>query len=595
MSQRSSMAWLGCIALLGFSLEACVGTVNVGGSGDDGPSGPLPKADKIDILLVVDNSRSMADKQEILARATADLVQSVTNPPCVDTNGNIGDQPSSPLDACPEGQTRSHVPIADVHVGVISTSIGGHGSDSCPDVVQAASECNGGSNTTNNDRAHLLSRADACESVPSIPTWQNQGFLAWDLNGAMSPPGTSDPNALAQDIASMVLGAGQIGCGFESQLESWYRFLADPEPYESISAVNYSVVTTGVDTQLLEQRKRFLRPDSMLVILQLSDENDCSIQEFGQYYIAAQLREAGGTPFHFPRARSECALDPNDPCCKSCGQLADGCPVDPTCTGPDGQLAFVTEAEDNPNLRCWDQKRRFGIDFLYPVDRYVNALTQSTVSNRAGELVANPIFSDLDSSDGNQAVRDSGLVFMASISGVPWQEIARNPADLTQGFKSAGEMQSDGTWNAILGNGSNGPTSPYMIESIAPRAGVSPGNAYNGGERTVSAADDLQYSCIFPLATPRDCADQSMISCDCQEPNNDSPLCAADPNNGGNRTLQIAAKAYPSPRTMQVIQGLGEQGVLTSICPAQINDASRLDYAYRPAVRALIERMNTRL
>jgi hypothetical protein len=30
----------------------------------------------------------------------------------------------------------------------------------------------------------------------------------------------------------MVVGAGQIGCGYEAQLESWYRFLVDPTPAE---------------------------------------------------------------------------------------------------------------------------------------------------------------------------------------------------------------------------------------------------------------------------------------------------------------------------------------------------------------------------
>ena len=37
--------------------------------------------------------------------------------------------------------------------------------------------------------------------------------------------------------------------------------------------------------------------------------------------------------------------------------------------------------------RCWQQKRRFGIDFLYPVDRYVDALTKTTVADREGNLV----------------------------------------------------------------------------------------------------------------------------------------------------------------------------------------------------------------
>lgn len=32
-------------------------------------------------------------------------------------------------------------------------------------------------------------------------------------------------------------------------------------------------------------------------------------------------------------------------------------------------------ADDPPNLKCFDQKRRYGVDFHFPVDRYVNALS----------------------------------------------------------------------------------------------------------------------------------------------------------------------------------------------------------------------------
>lgn len=588
MSPRSSMGWLGCIAFLGISNIACVGTVEVGGGGGAGghgdPPGPLAKADKVDLLLVVDNSRSMADKQEILARVTADLVQSVTNPPCIDANGNIGQPPASPLDPCPPGQVRRHAPIADMHVGVISTSIGGHGSDSCAD--EDPTSCMPNMNLTNNDKGHLLSRQDACGSAPAVATYQNGGFLAWDLHGSMSPPGTNDALQMAKDIASMVVGVGQIGCGYESQLESWYRFLADPEPYQTISVVNGVATPMGIDTFLLQQRASFLRPDSMLIIVQLTDENDCSINESGQYFMAAQLRQ-GATPFRMPRPRAECATNPADPCCKSCGEDRGNCPVDPTCTGPGGQIAMLSDTEDSINLRCFNQKRRFGIDFLYPVDRYVNALTQPTIANRAGNLVANPIFSNLSGAPGNAPVRDPGLVFVANISGVPWQLIARNSNDLTQGYKNADELTGSSAWDVVLGNGFTPPTSPFMQESIDSRMGVSPGNTLNGSDRIISDRDDLQYSCIFPIGTPRDCADPNIVGCDCAGAGSDNPLC--------NGTTQVAAKAYPSPRTMKVVQGIGDQGVLTSICPAQVNDATREDYAYRPVVRALVERISSRL
>jgi hypothetical protein len=66
---------------------------------------------------------------------------------------------------------------------------------------------------------------------------------------------------------------------------------------------------------------------------------------------------------------------------------------------------MYSDMEDNINLRCWDQKRRFGIDFLYPIDRYTQAFTQATIVNRAGELVPNPLFSDLNPADGITEIR----------------------------------------------------------------------------------------------------------------------------------------------------------------------------------------------
>jgi hypothetical protein len=117
---------------------------------------------------------------------------------------------------------------------------------------------------------------------------------------------------------------------------------------------------------------------------------------------------------------------PNSECCLSCGQSKPhSCPNDPTCFNTDGSVKSLSETEDHGNLRCFDQKRRFGIDFLYPIERYKDALTEPEIQNRSAELVPNPIFSDLNPNDDESNIRDKGLVFFAGIVGVPWQDIAR--------------------------------------------------------------------------------------------------------------------------------------------------------------------------
>jgi hypothetical protein len=626
---RRLLTWT-TLASITLAITGCTTSSSVGGEGGGGNTNstgtgtlpPQPQVDKVDIVLGIDNSRSMADKQEILSLALADLVQSLTNPACVDQNKQPVNQPASPTDPCPAGSTRSFAPINDIHIGIVTTSLGGHGSDACPNTGYPG-DCPGGTmNTSTNDMGHLITRTDVC-STTKVPTYQNNGFLAWDPTGtANNPPGETNVTNLTQGIKDLVLGAGQVGCGYESQLESWYRFLADPDPYQSLQlGPDKAVTAMGVDNVLLAERAAFLRPDSLLAILMLSDENDCSIKEYGQFYLAAQQRSPAdpNKNFYLPRARQECATNPNDPCCASCGQVTPaGCPADPTCAGTP-QLDAKT---DDVDLRCWDQKRRFGIDFLYPIDRYVNALTQKLVVNRQGEMVQNPIFSNLGPNP-NAQVRDAGLVVLAGIVGVPWQDLARNPADLNAGYKSAEELaHANGgvtTWDVILGDPATykPPLDPHMIESPFPRTGQNPltgdtlappsmteggSDPINGHEYTTGtqngvqvAPDDLEYACTFPLQTPRDCSDPAVQACDCLDPLNDNPLCAPDPTKNGARTLQVRAKAYPGLRQLNLIRDLGPQGVAASICPAQQDDPSRADYAYRPAIRALIERVGARL
>jgi hypothetical protein len=568
----------------------------------------------IDVLLAIDNSRSMADKQEILALAVPDLVKGLVNPRCIDDAGVApADQPRGPLDPCPvPGTRREFEPIVDIHIGIISSSLGGHGADSCPN--EESSTCATGSNSSNNDKGHLLARADAC-SGGKVPTYSDKGFLAWDPKQKLTPKGErdieidedGDGRALVPDLRDMVKGVGQTGCGFESQLESFYRFLIDPEPYETIAAVNGRAVAQGVDSALLAQRRDFLRPGSLLAIILLTDENDCSIIETGPYFIAGQLSNPDKTRFHLPRPRAICATNPDDPCCRSCGQDPGECGVDPTCFNAKGELLPLDDATDPSNLRCWDQKRRFGLSFLYPIERYTKGLTSPVVPNRAGELVPNPLFSDLDPTDDKIDVRGPNRVYLAGIVGVPWQDVARDPTDLKKGLKTAQELKEElpsggTTWDLILGDPANGvpPKDPHMIESIDPRAGLVPPDMpatdpISGRERPNTARDDLQYACIFDLTTPRDCSNKLATSCDCDDPANTEPLCEENPNSPGARTLQVRAKAFPGTRELELLRDVGDQGIVASVCPAQASAPDEVDFGYRPAIGAIVEQLKARI
>lgn len=581
--------------------------------------------DKIDILLAIDNSGSMKDKQEILALAVPDLVERLVNPRCIDPRKERSPEtPDGPDDPCSAGMEREFNPVRDVHIAIISSSIGGHGASMCRAGLEGPQN-----HPSTYDMARLLARSSPDAAANDLPTYRDMGFLAWDPGQKLDPPGEAvlddgQGNGLVPALTSMVQGVGDIGCGYESQLESIYRFLVDPAPYATITVKDGLAVPEGLDTTILEQRKAFLRPDSLLAIVMLSDENDCSMREGGRNYVIAETRTSDGNPLFLPRARSECITKgPNDPCCKSCSLPRGECPVDESC-GPEDRPLRLTEEQDPHNLRCFDQKRRFGADLLYPIKRYTDAFTQETITDREGNVVQNPLFMDLDPTDENRSVRTKELVFFAGLVGVPWQDIARqtngvpdllNGVDMdgnpVGGFKSAGELLMPvaglpSTWDVILGDPARDipPADPHMIESREPRLGTAPNpitgtpiagpdspddaNPINGHDWEPNPRfGDLQYACTFPLPTPYE-------GPDCGYSNQKSPLCEDAPD-GTDSKRQVKAKAYPGLRQLQLIRDLGNQGIVGSVCPAQLEDPQRLDYGYRPAMGAIVDRLKDQL
>jgi hypothetical protein len=639
---------LGAAIALGVGCSATSNNPSTGSSSGAGGTGPactaerltLGAVNKVDLVLVVDNSASMADKQRFFALAVPELLGDLVNPACVDltTGQPTSAQPGSGLEPCPPGSKRQFPPVNDLHVGLLSSSLGSFGADGCLDKSPAG--CTGTPNSTpSDDHGHLVTRAEPCGTMGTVPTYQGQGFLAWDPTQMLTPPGEGNlgdymTSGLAKSAYDLVVGNGQLGCGFESQNESWYRFLVDPAPYQSISLVNNQVKTTGIDAVLLQQRKDFLRPDSLLVIVDVTDETDTSIKETSSYPLFA------APELHFPHARSECTTKgPKDPCCSSCGQTEPpGCPpnsADASCTSgtPPGQYSIFDEDTSLRAFGLISHKQRYGIEFFYQPSRYVNALTSPTVTDANNATVPNPIYTNLDPTRYTGAVRDPGLVLYATISGVPWQLLARQKngvPDLVNGvsaidptkvggFKTAKELslldpKGNSFWDDIAGDPENyvPAKSPFMQESTVPRTGVDPvtgiatsppgspsdANPINGHERTiVNPPNDIEYACIFPLLGPMDCS-QNSSSCECTFQNAlaaDNPLCAPNPNDGNKPTLQVSGRAYPGIKHLAIARGMGSQGIAASICAKQVTDPTAPDYGYRPAVRAIADRMKQSL
>jgi hypothetical protein len=517
----------------------------------------------IDLLFVIDNSVSMGDKQAILENAVPQMVERLLVPDCVnlDEQGvEIGREPSSLGTPCSTGFEPEFSPVRDIHIGVISSSLGSHGAASCMEAQQ-------------NDRAILIPGVRSFLPDGVTPVTQTaDNFLTWQPEGAGT---NAEKDELKSAFANHVVAAGESGCGFEAPLEAWYRFLVDANPPEAMEVlpVGEDLVLPTIDgsgstftvksnqsfarardEQVLTQRKLFLRQDSLVAIVVLTDENDCSAMDGGLYYgnsrfgyLLGDISSTSAAPFSI--ASEECAVNPNAPCCYSCllgesnipeecrgAGYASSCPTaEEKAAGlyPERISSRLGVNPDEPNARCVKNKQRFGLDLLYPTQRYVDGLTKIDVfDQQTGVEVPNPLlagFPDKLAADGvnfeDQIRRPDGLVFFAGIVGIPWQDLATEdtlttvdtlefltsealltPQEVngeagktrwdiilgtsnlaTDSATCRNALQDDGTYNnASCGSAPVLPLDPFMIESFEPRAGTNPIT----GDQIVTAVGD---------------------------------------------------------------------------------------------------------
>jgi hypothetical protein len=621
-------------------------------AGIDVEAGPLPVANKVDVLFMIDNSASMGDKQALLAKAIPDFIQGLVA-----------------------------LQVHDLHIGIVTSSLGGRGGDQCSATV--TNPVNSALNAHNDDRGELINRG----GVAGDPTVENHvsdiapsNYLGWFPNvpanaGHTPPTGTPivDPTTLISDFTAMVEGVHEHGCGFEAQNEAWYRFLVQPDPFDSItkdSSGSFAQLT-GVDKVILQQRHDFLRADSVLAVIVVTDENEEAADPLA---ISAQgwafnNQSFPGSPIgSAPEGTIECSkfdpnnpatTGPNDPNCTSCAFIktdpnyATRCPKD----GTAGQNGYLDPSNDALNTRFYQQKRRFGVTSAYPTSRYVRGLQRNSVPSVANEHdskgdyigdqdananCVNPIYAQDLPTDPSQELcalkrgpRDPREVYYTAIAGVPHQLLQSTPGDGTcpAGTQAADCPQKDALsaadWKRILGqdpehydfrgadfhmiedwNPRTGSAplseSPWQAAGVLtdlsvcpPQAGVPQGTAcdpINGGEWQPNKGD-LQFACIFDLrplygGVGKDCTNAAYrSSCDCQTGalNSGTQLCDKT-----TPTLQIYGKAYPSVREMIIAHAVGQQGIVSSLCPIHMTDNAVGNdplFGYRPALLTLVQRI----
>ncbi|MBX3125298.1 MAG: hypothetical protein KF718_01205 [Polyangiaceae bacterium] len=569
MMRHSTIPWLlGLLSACGSNTVPLSDAPGAGGNGAGGSGGQAngnevitQRSSDVDLLLVIDNSISMADKQKALASSLGELVQRLINPRCVDGAGKPVAQPGTPSLACPAGSQREHAPVASLNVGVVTTALGGRGGETCSSGQEGQ-----------DDRARLLG------SVRAVTSSNAHGYLEW-------PGGDSSVDGFISLVRSHVIAAGEIGCGYEAPLEAMYRFLVSPDPPAEVVKSGAFTVQVGLDETLLTQRGAFLRPGSTLGVLLLTDENDCSIAESGQGWLVSTVNSG------LPKATPACETNPDAAGCKSCGVPGSGC---------EGENHAAMD--DHVNLRCWEQKRRFGVDFLHPIERYVRGFSSPTVVDRDGHEVPNPLFA-LQS--GKKRAPDQ--IVVAGLVGVPWHLLAR-PGTHAPGtplaLRTAAELAADGVWPAITGSYQAPPTDPHMLESPFPRGSLPTwltphADPIHGHETdgvtagAVNGPGDLQYACTFPIE-PRDC---TLVAggCECTNHgiNAKSPLCF---DGAEYSSVQRYAKAYPGRRQLDLLRALGSRAAVGSVCPKTLSGSPRdVGYGYNPLFDNLLARLGKSL
>jgi hypothetical protein len=198
------------------------------GSGHDSgtdarlPDAPLvidaapPALSKVDLLFVVDDSPGMLAKADLLRTRFAAFETAIT-------------------------QQATTLPL-DYHIGVVTDDLGA-----------AMENINMGQCHPGGDGGKLQALGTGAPPSCAGFTLSGGNFIDYDLRGAT--PVTNYPAAMSlTDAFTCISSVGQAGCGFEHTLEAAYRALHDTIP----------------------ENAGFLRPDAVLAVVFVTDEDDCS-------------------------------------------------------------------------------------------------------------------------------------------------------------------------------------------------------------------------------------------------------------------------------------------------------------------------------
>ena len=193
----------------------------------------VTNVDKVDLLFMVDNSNSMSEEQLSLNMEFPRLVQTLAS-------GVRADGTTFP-------------PVKDLRIGVVSSDMGTGGFS-----VFTCNEPNFGDDGVLRTRGNtMIAGCDA--TYPQ--------FLSF------MPEFDTDVAGFAADV-TCVAALGTNGCGFEQQLDAVLKAVSPSTATDQDGRpLTFASGTTG---HADGANSGFLRPDSLLAIIMVTDEDDCS-------------------------------------------------------------------------------------------------------------------------------------------------------------------------------------------------------------------------------------------------------------------------------------------------------------------------------
>jgi hypothetical protein len=186
---------------------------------------------KVDLLFVIDDSPSMAPKQVELKARFPEFVKAI------DRLGSGGSKVS-------------------YHIGVITTDVG------AGPFTLGSGQCAPGG------RGGKLQPKGAAADVGCLAPLGGLNFI--ELNQIANTSNLPTGQDLAKTFSCMA-SVGDKGCGFEQPLESVYRALHDRPP----------------------ENANFLRDDALLVVVFVTDEDDCSVDPSSDLFDPAKTGQYG--------------------------------------------------------------------------------------------------------------------------------------------------------------------------------------------------------------------------------------------------------------------------------------------------------------